>query len=45
LIERLPIEEGLIMSNVFWLADESWQALQPLIPMNRPGVSPNEIVR
>jgi transposase len=28
------------MSNLFWLDDESWQAIAPLIPMNRPGVKP-----
>jgi hypothetical protein len=26
------------MSNLFWLDDERWLAIQPLIPMNRPGV-------
>jgi transposase len=26
--------------NVFWLDDKRWQAIEPLIPMNRPGVKP-----
>jgi transposase len=28
------------MSHLFWLDDESWRAIEPLIPMNRPGVKP-----
>lgn len=28
------------MSNLFWLSDEQWAALEPRIPMNRPGVKP-----
>jgi len=28
------------MSNLFWLSDEQWAVLEPLIPMNRPGVKP-----
>ncbi len=28
------------MSNLFWLSDEQWAALEPLIPMNRRGVKP-----
>jgi transposase len=28
------------MSKLFWLDDESWLAIEPLIPMNRPGVKP-----
>jgi len=28
------------MSNLFWLDDESWRVIEPLIPMNRPGVKP-----
>jgi transposase len=28
------------MSNLFWLDDESWLAIKPLIPMSRPGVKP-----
>ena len=28
------------MSNLFWLSDEQWAALEPHIPMNRPGVKP-----
>ena len=28
------------MSNLFWLDDDNWNAIEPLIPMNRPGVKP-----
>jgi transposase len=28
------------MSALFWLDDKSWLAIEPLIPMNRPGVKP-----
>lgn len=28
------------MSNLYWLDDDSWKAIEPLIPMNRPGVKP-----
>ena len=28
------------MSNLFWLDDRSWRAIEPLIPMHRPGVKP-----
>lgn len=28
------------MSQLFWLDDDSWRAIEPLIPMNRPGVKP-----
>src|SRR6185437_11363083 len=28
------------MSQLFWLNDDSWRAIEPLIPMNRPGVKP-----
>ena len=28
------------MSNLFWLDDESWLAIEPLIPIHRPGVKP-----
>ena len=28
------------MSKLSWLDDESWRAIEPLIPMNRPGVKP-----
>lgn len=28
------------MSNLFWLDDHAWRAIEPLIPMNRPGVKP-----
>ena len=28
------------MSQLFWLDDDSWGAIEPLIPMTRPGVKP-----
>jgi transposase len=28
------------MSKLFWLDDDAWRAIEPLIPMNRPGVKP-----
>lgn len=28
------------MANEFWLSDRQWSALEPLIPMNRRGVKP-----
>ena len=28
------------MPQLFWLDDESWSAIEPLIPMKRPGVKP-----
>jgi transposase len=28
------------MSILFWLDDESWLAIERLIPLNRPGVKP-----
>jgi transposase len=28
------------MSNLFWLSDKQWGAIEPLIPMNRPGPKP-----
>jgi transposase len=28
------------MSNLYWLDDDGWKAIEPLIPMNRPGVKP-----
>jgi transposase len=27
-------------ANLFWLADEQWAKIEPLIPMNRPGQKP-----
>jgi transposase len=29
------------MSPLFWLDDDSWHAIEPLMPMNRPGVKPS----
>ena len=28
------------MANLFWLSNRQWAAIEPLIPMNRPGVKP-----
>lgn len=28
------------MANEYWLTDEEWAAIEPLIPMNRRGVKP-----
>ena len=28
------------MANLFWLSDEQWAAIEPLVPMNRRGVKP-----
>lgn len=28
------------MSNRYWLDEAGWNAIEPLIPMNRPGVKP-----
>ncbi len=28
------------MPNLFWLSDEQWASLEPLIPMHRRGVKP-----
>lgn len=29
------------MANEFWLSEESWAVIEPLIPMNRRGVKPS----
>jgi len=29
-----------MMSQLFWLSDRQWTAIEPLIPRNRPGVRP-----
>ena len=28
------------MANEYWLSDQQWVAIEPLIPMNRRGVKP-----
>jgi transposase len=28
------------MANEFWLSDREWAAIEPLIPLHRPGVKP-----
>jgi transposase len=28
------------MANEYWLSDEQWAAIEPLIPMKRRGVKP-----
>jgi transposase len=28
------------MANEFWLSDDEWAAIEPLVPMDRPGVKP-----
>ena len=37
---RLPEEGASPMSNLFLLDDQSWSAIESLIPTNRPGVKP-----
>ena len=37
-----PDESGgqLMRPNLFWLNDEQWGKIEPIIPMNRPGPKP-----
>ena len=31
---------SITMSHLFWLSAEQWAVLEPLVPMDRPGVKP-----
>ena len=31
------VQEGMLMSNLYWLDDESWSRIEPLLPRGRRG--------